>query len=104
MALFKTSSKDKPAFDSAKINKLWYHPPEPSLIPNQPSSVSRYFSQKLLLWMPRKMWQVRLHCPHAQCEKHLLTSAGIYPRVRQVLDIDGYYNLAAEYLESAQGR
>ncbi|XP_068221711.1 uncharacterized protein [Palaemon carinicauda] len=49
--------------------------------------------------MPRKLWKVRLACPNSFCEGHQLTSAGIYPRVRQVLDIDGYYNLAAEYLE-----
>ena len=100
--LFTTSSKGKPAFDTTKVNKLWYYPPQPSLIPNQPPSVSRYFNNRLLLWMPRKMWKVNLHCPHPECEKHLLTSAGIYTHVRQVLDIDGYYNLAAEYLECSK--
>ena len=101
-ALFKTSVKGKPIFDSSKVNKLWCYPPQPSLIPNQPPSVARYFTQKLLLWMPKKMWQVQLHCPHPQCEKQLLTSAGIYPRVRQVLDIDRYYSLASEYLECSK--
>ena len=101
-ALFKTSVKGKPAFDSSKVNKLWYHPPEPSLIPNQPPSVARYFTRRLLLWMPRRMWQVQLHCPQPECKKHLLTSAGIYPRVRQVLDIDRYYSLASEYLECSK--
>ena len=97
-ALFKTSVKRKPVFDSSKVNKLWYYPPQPSIIPNQRPSVARYFAQKLLLWMPRKMWQVQFHCPHPECEKTFLTSAGIYSRVRQVLDIDGYYSLASEYL------
>jgi hypothetical protein len=61
--------------------------------------VSRYFAQRLLLWMPRKLWQIELHCLHPECEENPLTGAGVYPRVRQVLDIDGYYILAAEYLE-----
>lgn len=76
---------------------MWFYPPPPSLLPSQPPSVSRYFAQRLLLWMPRKMWQVKLHCPHPECEQHPLTSAGGYQRVRQVLDVDGYYILAAEY-------
>ena len=65
--------------------------PSDILLPNQPPSVARYIAQRLLLWMPRKMWQVRLVCPHLECEDHYLTSAGIYTRIRQVLDIDGYY-------------
>ena len=52
-----------------------------------------------LLWMPRKLWQVLLHCPHDDCVKHPLTSAGLYPHVRQVLDLDGLYSLATKYLE-----
>ncbi len=59
-ALFKRSHKGKPAFDSSKANKLWYYPPQPSLIPTQPPAVSRYFAKRLLLWMPRKLWQVKL--------------------------------------------
>ncbi|XP_041368050.1 uncharacterized protein LOC121382599 [Gigantopelta aegis] len=54
------------------------------------------------MWMPKKLLYVELHCPHPACEKKELTSAGIYPRVRQVLDIDGYYSLAAEYLECSR--
>jgi hypothetical protein len=49
--------------------------------------------------MPRKLWKVRLFCPHPTCTKKELTSAGIYQKVRQVLDIDSHYHLAAEYLE-----
>ena len=101
-ALFKLSIRGKPSFDSSKVRQLWYYPPQPSLIPTQPPSIARYFARPLLLWMPRKMWQVQLHCPHPECQKHLLTSAGIYTRVRQVLDVDGYYNLASEYLECSK--
>ena len=52
--------------------------------------------------MPRKLWQIELHCLHPECEENPLTGAGVYPRVRQVLDIDGYYILAAEYLECSK--
>ena len=99
-ALFKVSSSTgKPSFDSSKATQMWFYPPPPSLLPSQPPSMSRYFAQRLFLWMPRRMWQVKLHCPHPECEQHPLTSAGVYPRVRQVLDIDSFYILAAEYLE-----
>ena len=74
--------------------------PIPASTESKPaSSVNNYFSQCLLVWMPRKLWQVKLNCPHADCDKHPLTSAGLYPHVRQVLDLDGYYSLVAEYLE-----
>ncbi|XP_066300424.1 uncharacterized protein [Branchiostoma lanceolatum] len=49
--------------------------------------------------MPRRLWHVKLFCPHEGCKQVELISAGVYPRVRQVLDIDSNYNLAAEYLE-----
>ena len=40
---------------------------------------------------------------HMKSAKNIpLTSAGVYPRVRQVLDIDGYYVLAGEYLECSK--
>ena len=99
-ALFKVSSSTgKPSFDSSKVTQMWFYPPPPSLLPSQPPSVSRHFAQRLFLWMPKRMWQVKLHRPHPECEQHPLTSAGVYPRVRQVLDIDSFYILAAEYLE-----
>ena len=82
-----------------RVNKLWWYPPQPPLIASQPPRPSKFFAQRLLLWMPRKLWGVKLFCPHPTCDKKELTGAGIYPRVRQVLDIDERYNLAAEYLE-----
>ncbi|CAH1242390.1 Hypp6647 [Branchiostoma lanceolatum] len=48
--------------------------------------------------MPRRLWHVKLFCPHEGCKQVKLTSAGVYPHVHQVLDIDSNYNLAAEYL------
>ena len=82
-----------------RVNKLWWDPPQPSLISTQPPRLDRYFAQWLLLWMPRKLWKVTLYCLHEGCDRKLLTSAGIYSTVRQVIDIDSNYNLAAEYLE-----
>ena len=99
-ALFKQSTmKDKAELDMSKINKLWWYPPQPSLRVHQRPTVNTYFTRRLLLWMPRKLWQVLLLCPHDDCVKHPLTSAGLYPHVRQVLDLDGFYSLATEYLE-----
>ena len=87
-ALFKTSVKGEPVFDSSKVNKLWYYPPQPSLIPNQRPSVARYFAQKLLLWMPRKMWQVHIRSVKKPFDKygHLFsrTSSTRYRRVLQL--------------------
>lgn len=45
------------------------------------------------------MWSVKVTCTNPGCGQQQLTGAGIYKRVRQVLDIDGYYHLATEYLE-----
>ena len=97
-ALFKWSSRGRPELDISKVNKLWWYPPQPALTVNQPLAVNKYFTQRLFVWMPRK-WQVKLSCPHAKCDKHPLTSAGLYPHLRQVLDLDGYYSLVTEYLE-----
>ncbi|XP_059209499.1 uncharacterized protein LOC131988409 [Centropristis striata] len=49
--------------------------------------------------MPQKMWQFPLTCVRPACAKHRLTAAGVYRTVRKVLDIDGWYDLATEYLE-----
>ena len=82
-----------------RVDKLWWYPPQPPLITSQPPQPDLYFAQRLLLWMPRKLRKGTLNCPHQECEKQPLTSAGIYNTVRQVVDIDSNYNLAAEYLE-----
>ena len=99
-ALFKqSSSKDKAELDMSKVNKFWWCPPQPMLRVHQRPTVNTYFTWRRLLWMPRKLWQVRLHCPLDDCVKHPLTSTGLYPHVRQVLDLDGYYSLVTEYLK-----
>lgn len=80
--------------------KLWWYPPQPLLIHTQPpASPDQFFSRPLFLWMPLKMWRFPLACVHPSCGKHRLTAAGLYRTVRKVLDIDGWYDLATEYLE-----
>ncbi len=81
------------------VDKLWWYPPQPVLVSTHAPKVDRYFSHRHLLWMPRKLWKVRLICPNESCKDHELTGAGVYKRVRQVLDVDSYYLLATEYLE-----
>ena len=78
---------------------LWYYPPQPKFTLGQPPKPLRYFASRILMWMPRRLWAARLIYPHKECNGQELTSAGIYPTVRHVVDIDGYYNLAGEYLE-----
>ncbi|RXN21173.1 Epithelial-stromal interaction 1 [Labeo rohita] len=80
--------------------KLWWYPPQPPLLHNQPpASPDLFFCRPLFLWMPLKMWLFPLVCVRPDCGKHRLTAAGLYRTVRKVLDIDGWYDLATEYLE-----
>lgn len=80
--------------------KLWWYPPQPPLINTQPpASPDLFFCRPLFLWMPLKMWLFPLVCGRPNCGKHRLTAAGLYRTVRKVLDIDGWYDLATEYLE-----
>lgn len=80
--------------------KLWWYPPQPALIHTQPpASPDQFFRRPLFLWMPLKMWRFPLACVQPACGKHRLTAAGLYRTVRKVLDIDGWYDLATEYLE-----
>ena len=101
-ALFHLNTRGKVELDNTKLTQLWFYPPQPPLISNQVPRADRYFAHRLLVWMPRRMWRVDLCCPHTQCNGHPLTSSGIYHRVRRVLDLTGYYNLVAEYLECSK--
>lgn len=78
--------------------QLWYHPPQPSLVYHQAPTPCRCFTQSLLLWMPYRLWKVRLLCTNQACIGHPLASGGLHRRARQVLDIDRYYNLVTETL------
>ncbi|KAB5555129.1 hypothetical protein PHYPO_G00029970 [Pangasianodon hypophthalmus] len=65
--------------------KLWYEPPVPSLIYHQAPLPDRFFTHRLLVWMPYHLWKVRLFCPVSGKQ---LTGYGIHKRARRVLDID----------------
>ena len=76
--------------------KLWWHPPEV----NHHSSLQpdTYHQRRLLLWLPRMMWQVNFHCP--RCGVHeSLRSKGLYNHVQLVMDLKDYYYVAGEYME-----
>ncbi|XP_030219792.1 uncharacterized protein LOC115548973 [Gadus morhua] len=75
--------------------KLWWDPPQPRLNYTQPpASAATFFACRLFLWAPLHMWGPRPTC----CQKHL-TKCGMYKTIRKVLDIDGWYLMATEYLE-----
>ncbi|XP_078811400.1 uncharacterized protein LOC144995548 [Oryzias latipes] len=48
--------------------------------------------------MPHRIWGLQLTCPQPLCGGSL-TKAGLYKTIRRVLDIDGWYLMATEYLE-----
>ncbi|MEQ2180248.1 hypothetical protein GOODEAATRI_033924, partial [Goodea atripinnis] len=77
--------------------QLWYFPPQPSLLYHQAPTSARFFAHPLLLWMPYRLWKVRLLCTVQAC-KYPLSSGGLHRRVRQVLDIDRFYNMVTETL------
>ena len=77
--------------------KLWWHPPPYKLPQGQPSPEA-YHHRRLLLWMPRRMWQVDFKCP--ACPTHQsLRSKGVYNHVRMVIDSKDMYYLAGEYMD-----
>ncbi|KAJ4928157.1 hypothetical protein JOQ06_015954 [Pogonophryne albipinna] len=85
-------------FNSGKLRphlKLWYEPPVPALIYHQPPMPDRFFTHRLMVWMPYHLWNVRVFCP--TCGKQL-TGGGVHRRSRKVLDIDRYYLMVTETL------
>ncbi|XP_029700904.1 uncharacterized protein [Takifugu rubripes] len=95
-ALFRVGSGGK--LELRDQLQLWYYPPQPSLVYHQAPTPCRFFAQSLLLWMPYRLWKVRLLCLKPACNGHPLASGGLHRRVRQVLDVDRYYNLVTETL------
>ena len=67
------------------------------LIPVPPAvfKVGQYFRHRLFVWMPKKMWKLDLKCPDCSSS---LTTKGVYRTLRKVVDVDGYYFMATEYL------
>ncbi|CAM4570443.1 unnamed protein product [Leuciscus chuanchicus] len=53
-----------------------------------------FFACRLFLWTPLRLWGVRPTC----CNR-ALTKCGLYRTIRRVLDIDGWYLMATEFLE-----
>ena len=75
--------------------QLWYYPPEPESEHVKLPDPERYLMRALFLWMPRKKYKFQFKCPN--CNK-ILTSKGLYPKLRLVLNLKSYYYLASEYL------
>ena len=59
--------------------------------------MDRFFAHPLFLWMPLKLWQMVIRCPHEMCGGEM-TASGIYQKTCQVIDVAGIYNMACEYL------
>ncbi|XP_071962853.1 uncharacterized protein [Antedon mediterranea] len=96
--LFKKSKKGTAELDSTKLKQLCYYPPQPDPLNKNIPMANSYFGHRLLLWLPRKTWQVKLVCPRPECKSYPLTSGGLHGIVRPVLDLDCHYFLATEQL------
>ena len=99
---FSITSAGKPEIDDRKIDRLWYEPPQPQLIANYRPKLDQYFGHRLLLWMPLRLFKVKLICP--SCKETALTRQGPYRLTRMVLDVDGFYILAGESLKCPKCR
>ncbi len=97
-ALFRWTAQGHPELVFGRVDKLWWYPPQVPLKTSNSPSLENYFGHPLLLWMPRKLWQVKLTCPHPDCQKDLLTSAGLHQKIRQVVAMGKMYFVASEYL------
>ena len=84
--------------------KLWYFPPQPSCLYHQAPAPDRFFAHPLLVWMPYKLWRVKVVCPNPACRQHQLTGAGLHKRARGVLDVDRTYNMVTETLTCTKCR
>ncbi|KAJ8353650.1 hypothetical protein SKAU_G00212170 [Synaphobranchus kaupii] len=87
--LFRVGAKGK--LELRDNLQLWYYPPQPALLYHQAPNPDRFFAHPLLLWMPYKLWKIKVVCPNPAFGGHQLTGAGLHKRARQVLDIDRMY-------------
>ncbi len=95
--LFTRDSSGRPRLIS-ELN-LWWYPPQTQPVYDQPpASPDPFFAFRLLLWMPHRIWHLQLTCPQPLCTGSMV-KAGLYRTIRRVLDIDGWYLMATEYLE-----
>ena len=97
-ALFRWTAQGHPELDFSRVDKLWWYPPQVPLKTSDFPLLENYFGHPLLLWMPRKLWQVKLTCPHSDCNRELLTSAGLHQKIRLVVAVGKMYFVASEYL------
>ncbi|XP_073714915.1 uncharacterized protein [Misgurnus anguillicaudatus] len=97
-ALFRWAAPGRPELIYNRVDKLWWYPPPVPLKTSSAPSLENYFGHPLLLWMPRKLWQLKLTCPHPDCQKDLLTSAGLHQKIRVVIALNSMYFVASEYL------
>ena len=95
-SLFKVGPKGK--LELQDNLQLWYNPPQPSNLYHQAPVPDRFFAHTLLVWMPYKLWKVKLVCPNPACGHHQLTGAGLSKRARRVLDVDRIYLMVTEAL------
>lgn len=101
-ALFRWKAQGHPELDLSKVDKLWWYPPQVPLQTHNLPPLENYFGHPLLLWMPRRLWQVKMTCLHPNCHKELLTSAGLCQKIRQVVAVGYVYFVASEYLACRQ--
>ncbi|KAJ4949420.1 hypothetical protein JOQ06_020935 [Pogonophryne albipinna] len=95
------SGGDEPA--TAAAASFWLPRERSKAIPVQDQSPDippdpmpdRFFTHRLMVWMPYHLWKVRVFCP--VCRKQL-TGGGVHRRSRKVLDIDRYYLMVTETL------
>ncbi|KAL2102201.1 hypothetical protein ACEWY4_001369 [Coilia grayii] len=78
--------------------KLWYTPPPPSHLYHQAPSPDNFFAHHLFVWMPYKLWKVKVVCLNPSCGGNQLTGGGLHKRARRVLDVDRTYNMVTETL------
>ncbi|KAL2082546.1 hypothetical protein ACEWY4_022364 [Coilia grayii] len=96
-ALFTIDSRGKTSL-TTDLN-LWWDPPQPRpTFAQPPASPAAFFACRFFLWMPVRIWGVRPACAQPGCNRPF-TKAGLYQTIRRVLDIDGWYLMATEYLE-----
>ncbi|XP_071358624.1 uncharacterized protein [Trachinotus anak] len=84
--------------------KLWYFPPQLSHIYHQAPAPDRFFGHPLLVWMPYKLWKVKVVCPSPACWQHQLTGSELHKRAWQFLDVDRMYNMVTETLTCTKCR
>ncbi|XP_039634652.1 uncharacterized protein LOC120544755 [Perca fluviatilis] len=95
--LFTRSSKGRSQLIK-ELNVWWYPPQTRPIYTQPPASPDPFFACRLFLWMPHRIWHLQLTCPQPLCTG-TMTKAGLYRTIRRVLDIDGWYLMATEYLE-----